>query len=169
MSRALDLLRLNWQRYILRYSIYDQAEILTHLQITGEDTLESLKGLGTLKVDTIKTFIIDNLEIILLLFGLAGAYALKRKYIHPWKFLTSPRLAFPVWLYRKMLKKLNALGIRKQPGWTPREFLHRLSTLPVDKIDLVQKITAYYEKSRFGPFPVLETEKKEMLDHLRKI
>ncbi len=169
LSRALDLLRLNWQRYILRYSISDQAELLARLQTTGEESWQSVQGLGTLEVDTIKTFVIDNLEIFLLLFGLALAVALKRMKFQNGRFFISPRSDFPVWLYRKMLKKLSASGIRKQPCWTPREFLKQLPALPDDKRDTVQKITAYYEKSRFGPSPVLPTDKKELLNHLRKI
>ncbi len=169
MSRALDLLRLNWQRYILRYSLNDQAVLLTHLQTTGEETLESIKGLGTLEVDTIKTFIIDNLEILLVLLALAILLVLKRNIFLPWRFSIAPRPAFPVWLYQKMLKRLRTLGIRKQPCWTPREFLQRLSNLPDDKLDSVQKITDYYEKTRFGQFTVLETEKKELRNCLRKI
>lgn len=169
MNRALDLLRLNWQRYILRYSLNDQAVLLTHLQTTGEETLNSIKGLETLEVEPIKTFIIDNLGILLALLGLAGALALKRGDFYLWRFSIYPRSGFPVWLYRKMLKKLRVLGIHKQPCWTPREFLKRLPGLPDGKRESVQKITDYYEKIRFGKSAIQETEKRGLLTHLKKI
>lgn len=169
LSRALDLLRLNWQRYILRYSITDQAVLLTHLQTTGEESWQAAQGLNTLEVDAIKTFIIDNLEIFLLLFGLALVVAMKRRGFQSGRFSISSRPDFPVWLYQKMLKKLSASGFRKQPCTTPREFLKQLPALPNDKRESVRKITDVYERSRFGPSPVLATDKKELLNHLRKI
>ncbi len=169
MSRTLDLLRLNWQRYILQYSGNDQAVLLTHLQSTGEQTFNSLKGLGSLEVEPIKIFIMDNLGVLLVLLGLAGVLVSKRGGLHNFRWPFDPRSDFPVWLYRKMLKKLNGLGIRKQPCWTPREFLQQLPQLPDGKWESVQTITDYYEKTRFGPSPILATEKKELLNHLRKI
>jgi hypothetical protein len=170
INRALDLMRLNWQRYVLSYSFMDQARLFYHLQSTGEETLDAIKGLGTLEVGVIKTFIIDNLGVLVGLFGLALILALKKKKLLRWKFFLSAKPpVYPVWLYREMLKKLNAQGIQKHPSWTPREFIKRLSTLPDAKLEPVQKITACYEKSRFGQFAISETEKKELLNHLKKI
>ena len=170
LNRALDLLQLNWQRYILSYSIADQAVLFDHLKATGKETLAAIKGLGTLEVDTIKAFIIKYLITFLGLFGLAIALLLKRQKLLSWRFfLSTDPPVYPVWLYREMLKKLRAQGIHKQPCRTPREFLKQLSTLPDDKLERVQKITACYEKSRFGHFTLPETEKRELLNHLRKI
>ncbi len=170
LNRALDLLQLNWQRYILNYSIVDQAGLLTHLKITGKETLAALKGLGTLEVDTIKTFIIEHLGTLLGLLGLALVLLLKKRELLNWRFfLSTEPSVYPVWLYREMLKKLHAQGIHKPSSWTPREFLEQLPTLPDDKRQRVQKITACYEKSRFGQFTIPKTEKRELLYHLRKI
>jgi protein-glutamine gamma-glutamyltransferase len=169
LSRALDLMRLNWQRYILRYSMKDQTLFFTGLKSTGEETMASLQKLRTLDDEEIKTLIIDNLEILVLLivFGFLLMLAWRN---HPrWRFFDSPRSPFPAWLYQKMLRKLAVSGIHKQPHWTHREFLQRLTTLPKDKRDIIEKITATYEKSRFGQIPLLEAEKKELLNHLRKI
>jgi hypothetical protein len=170
LNRSLDLLRLNWQRYFLSYSLMDQALLLNHLQSTGEETLSAIKGLGKLEVGPIKTFIIDNLVVLSGLFGLALILVLKWKKLPGWWFfISSKKPGYPVWLYRKMLKKLRIQGIHKQPSSTPREFLSQLSTLPDDKLEPLQKITACYEKSRFGQFTIRETEKRELLNQLRKI
>lgn len=170
INRALDFMRLNWQRYILSYSIMDQARLFSHLQSTGEETLDVIQGLETLEVGAIKTFIIDNLEVLAGLFGLALAFALKKEKLLSWRiFLSAETPVYPVWLYREMLKKLNAQGIQKQPSWTPREFLKRLPTLPHDKLETIQIITTCYEKSRFGQFAISEAEKKELRSHLKKI
>lgn len=170
LNRVLDLLRLNWQRYFLSYSLMDQTLLLNHLQSTGDETLSAIKDLETLEVGAIKTFIIDNLVILAGLFGLALALVLKWKKRPGWRFIIAGKKpGYPVWLYREMLKKLRIQGIHKQPSATPREFLSQLSTLPDDKLALVQKITACYEKSRFGQFTVPETEKRALRNHLRKI
>jgi hypothetical protein len=170
LNRALDLLQLNWQRYILNYSIVDQAVLLTHLQSTGEETLAAIKGLGTLEVGTIKTFIIEYLGIFLGLLGLAVAILLKKRKLLNWRFfLSTEPPVYPVWLYQEMLKKLRVQGIHKPSCRTPREFLKQLSTLSDDNLERVQTITTCYEKSRFGQFTLPETEKRELLNHLRKI
>jgi hypothetical protein len=170
LNRALDLLRLNWQRYFLSYSFMDQALLFNHLQSTGEETLSTIKGFETLEVASIKTFIIDNLVVLLGLFGLTLVLALKRHNLPGRRFfLFSKPPVYPVWLYREMLKKLRVQGIHKQPSSTPREFLKQLSTLPDDKLEPLQKITACYEKSRFGQFTIPETEKRALRNHLRKI
>ena len=170
LNRVLDLMRLNLQRYVLSYSIIDQALLLTHLQSTTDKTLTAVQALGTLEADAIKSFIIEYLGIFLLLLGVAVALALKRKKLPGWRFfLAAKPPVYPVWLYREMLKKLRVRGIRKLPCWTPREFLKRLAALPDDKLEPVQKITSCYEKSRFGRFTIPETEKRELLQHLRKI
>lgn len=169
LSRALDLLRLNWQRYILNYSMNEQVELLSHLQTTGEEALKSIKGLKTLEVEPIKTFIIDNLGVLLLVIGLVGVLVLKRSDLQHFRFSFASRSNFSVWLYRKMLKKLSGHGIRKLPCWTPREFLEQLPSLPDSTRESIQTITDYYEKTRFGPSPILATEKKELLNQLRKI
>ncbi|GJL79420.1 MAG: hypothetical protein NPINA01_24090 [Nitrospinaceae bacterium] len=169
LSRAFDLLRLNWQRYIVRYSLNDQSLIFSRLKSTGEETLQTLQKLGTIERKEIKSFIFDNLEIYLLTVGFGILLIVVWKNHLSWRLSASSRHPFPAWLYRKMLGKLKTLGIEKQPHWTHREFLQKLTALPPEKRTIVEKITATYEKSRFGQTPLLATEKKELLNHLRNI
>ena len=137
--------------------------------MTGEETLESIHRLTTLDGEGVKTIFIDGLEVLLIPAVLAIAFILGRRPISRWLLIYSSRHPFPAWLYREMLKKLRALGIHKRSHWTHREFLERLPILPEDKRKLIEKITDTYEKSRFGQRPILEAEKKELLNHLRKI
>jgi len=169
MSRVLDLLQWNWQRYIVRYSLNHQELFFTQLKLTGEDTLKSIQRLGTLDREEIKALIIDNWEIILIPIALGIALILAWRNFPRWRFVNSSHHPFPACLYREMLRKLQAIGIHKQPHWTHREFLQRLPILPKDKRELIEKITNTYERSRFGQTPLLKAEKKELLNHLRKI
>jgi protein-glutamine gamma-glutamyltransferase len=169
LSRALDLMRLNWQRYIVRFSMKDQTLFFTDLKVSGGKTLASLQRLATMDREEIKVFISDNFERLLLWLLFWVALIIVWLNLPRWRSFASSRPPFPAMIYRKMLRKLAALGIHKQPHWTHREFLNRLTTLPKDKRDIVEKITATYEKSRFGQTPLLATEKKELLTHLQNI
>ena len=169
MSRVLDLLQWNWQRYILRYSMKDQARLFTRLKWTGEEALKSFQRLATLDSGKVKKFIIDSQEVFLIPTAIGILLILAWRNDFRWRCFASPHSPFPVQLYLKMLRKLEALGIHKQPHWTHREFLKQLPLLPEDKRDSVQKITDIYERSRFGQIPLLQTEKKELLNRLRKI
>lgn len=169
MSRALDLLRLNWQRYIVRFSMKDQEVILDRLATGGKNTLQNLQNIGTWKMKEIQAFLKANLPALIFLTTGSVLWFLTRGRWGGLRFALSPRPAFPVWLYQEMLKKLEKAGVSKQPQWTHREFLNRLSSLPQEKLDRIKKITGSYEKSRFGQSPILDTEKKELLNCLSKI
>ena len=169
MSRVLDLLQWNWQRYIVRYSLHRQTFFLAHLKSTGEETLKSIQRLGTLDREEMNALIIDNLKIALISIALGIALILAWRNYPRWRFVNSSRHPFPAWLYQEMLKKLQATGIHKPPHWTHREFLQRLPILPQNTREIIQKITEAYEKCRFGQASLLKAEKKELLNHLRKI
>ena len=169
MQRGLDLLRLNWQRYIVRYSLSDQTRLFTKIKSTGEETLDSIQRLATLDQEKVKTLLVEGLTILSIAAPLAIALFFARGPINRWWFLHFSRQPFPVWLYGEMLLKLEAVGIHKQPHWTHKEFLQRLPNLPSDKRERIEKITTIYETSRFGQTPLTETTKKAFLNHLRKI
>jgi protein-glutamine gamma-glutamyltransferase len=92
LSRALDLMRLNWQRYIVRYSMKDQILFFTGLKSTGEETLESIQELATMDREEVKIFISDNFKRFLLFiaFGVALIFVW-RNHSH-WHFFDSPPL-----------------------------------------------------------------------------
>jgi len=49
LKQALDLLRMNWQRYIIRYSVNHQADMIRFFRSGGRDAMDSLKNLTSLE------------------------------------------------------------------------------------------------------------------------
>ncbi|UCD12215.1 MAG: DUF3488 domain-containing protein [Nitrospinaceae bacterium] len=46
LARALDLMRLNWQRYVIKYSLGDQLEILSFFKRSGREMIGHAKSFG---------------------------------------------------------------------------------------------------------------------------
>ena len=53
LTRTLDLLRMNWQHYIIRYSVNDQAEMIQFFRSGGRDAMDLLKNLTSLKMERV--------------------------------------------------------------------------------------------------------------------
>ncbi len=169
ITRALDLIQFNWQRYIVRYSMNDQVEMLDRLKTQGQDALGKLSDFRSLNGNDLEAFFKSNRNALIFLCVLIAGGLLARNRSTGRTWFGSSQPLFPVWLYEEMLKRLQKTGIKKQPHWSHREFLNRLPALPEEKLNLIHRITAFYEKARFGQSPVLDTEKKELLNTLRKI
>ncbi|NIQ01814.1 MAG: DUF4129 domain-containing protein [Nitrospinaceae bacterium] len=72
------------------------------------------------------------------------------------------RPPYAVDIYRQMLKRLEAHGIRKAESSTHLEFLNRLTGLPPEKEEAVRTITRFYEQIRFGDGPVSAKDKRRI-------
>ena len=117
----MDLLRLNWQRYIVRYSLKDQINIVSWFGESGRDMAFGFKSLQTLKWKTILKTIQDNmLPLLLAAIGVTALlYFLRRDF----GFSLRPPPPFAVQSYRLLLRKLEKQGLPKPPHWTHRELL----------------------------------------------
>lgn len=164
LTRALDLLRLNWQRYVVRYSFKDQVRLIAWFGNSGRDVFDKFKSLKKTDWKQVNHYLQDNILLLGLLAGLIYLF----KY-RAWAFSFRPRPPFPVVLYASMLKKLGKYGIHKQANWTHREFIKQLSSLSAEKHEIVERLTDYYEHSRFGNLVVTKEEKNTMLKYLRQL
>ncbi|MFQ5444986.1 MAG: DUF4129 domain-containing protein, partial [Nitrospinales bacterium] len=72
-------------------------------------------------------------------------------------------------LYARMLQRLKKRGVRKKPQWTHREFLQNLSTLSQDQRAIVERITHFYEKSRFGALLLADAQIRKMRQLIRQL
>ncbi|MBI5427467.1 MAG: DUF3488 domain-containing protein [Nitrospinae bacterium] len=167
-TRALDLLRLNWQRYVIRYSVHDQVRMYNWFGRSGRDLLHKVKSLRPDAWKNAAQFLRDNRGYVLavaLTVALAALWARA-----PWRpGSAASRPPFAVALYAAMLRKLEKSGLRKRPNWTHREFLDHLEPLPPEKRQLVQEITGLYERLRFAGFSPSPGEKKELWKTLRRL
>ncbi|MFQ5717521.1 MAG: DUF3488 and DUF4129 domain-containing transglutaminase family protein, partial [Nitrospinales bacterium] len=167
VSIVLDILRLNWQRYVIRYSLRDQVQLVHFFSRQGMTMARKLKSLKSVGWEEIATALKDY---SLWFFPVAGLLALYCFWRRGWRFFACSRdsqQALAAALYAQMLQRLEKRGIRKNPGWTHLEFLRRLVFLPPEKKMKAQAITAFYEKCRFGgfSFPARDMEKMRRLIH----
>jgi hypothetical protein len=159
LTRTLDLMRMNWQRYIIRYSINDQADMIQFFRSGGSDVMNSLKNLTSLEWKEI--WIANQKWTLLILFLMVGGIILflKRGF--------SPPSSQAVLLYEELQKRLEKNGIPIQPHWTARELLH--SGIPIQKFKQVERVIDYYEKVRFGNKPTDANIEKEIRTTLGSI
>ena len=167
VSIVLDILRLNWQRYVIRYSLRDQVQLVHFFSRQGTAMARKLKSLKSVGWEDIATALKDYSWWF---FPVAGVLVLYCFWRRDWRFFVcsqGSQQAFAAALYAQMLQRLEKRGIHKKPGWTHLEFLRQLVFLPPEKKMKAQAITAFYEKCRFGgfSFPVRDREKMRRLIH----
>jgi protein-glutamine gamma-glutamyltransferase len=158
LARTLDLLRMNWQRYIIRYSINDQADMIRFFGSGGRDAIDSLKNLTSLEW---KEWVSSQKWALLIVLVMVGCIFLLRKC----RF--SPQSSQAVLLYEELQKRLKRSGIKIKPNWTARELLH--SGIPDKKFKQVERVIDYYEKVRFGNKPTDANIEKEIRAALSSI
>ncbi|MBT5653709.1 MAG: DUF3488 domain-containing protein [Nitrospina sp.] len=158
LGKSLDFLRMSWQRYVVRYSIQDQVEVIQIFRTGSRDLMRKIKGLASVNWETLvekaqkfsPVILALVLATILLLF-------VKNRF---GGFTLSPRPPLSVILYQDMLNRLKKSGLVKKSSWTAREFLQ--STLPETKHDPIRRITEFYEKHRFSNSPIHPGQEKEI-------
>jgi len=158
LTRTLYLLRMNWQHYIIRYSVNDQAEMIQFFRSGGCDAMDSLKNLTSLKW---KEWIAKQRWVLLILLIIVGCIFLLRKCGF------SPPSSQAVLLYEKLKKYLEKNGIKIKSHWTAWELLH--SGIPDQKFKQVERVIDYYEKVRFGNKPAYTNIEKEIRETLSSI
>jgi len=156
LAKSLDYLRMSWQRYVIRYSVHDQVQVIQFFRTSSRDFMQKFKSLlnwQTLAEEARKS----GPMILVLVLTIIFFRAFKRR-----GFIFSTRLPLSVILYQDMLRRLGKLGLVKNPSWTAREFLQSISSLPEAKRDLIRRITEFYEKHRFSNSPVRPSTEKEI-------
>jgi len=171
-ARSLDMMRLNWQRYVVRYSVGDQIEILLFFRTKGESFVNKIKTLETIDWnDTNRTFQDKQAYLLLTLTLFMFILVLFRN--HPsafgWLFLKKDSNRFSVHLYKEMLHRLEKTGICKPAHFTHREFLLKLSPLPPEKQQAVKRVTQFYERSRFAQILPNREKEREIWKLVQKI
>lgn len=169
LARRLDLMRLYWQRYVIRYSMQDQVSLVNYFNRESKSLQDRMKDWD------IPSFrdLLDSLQnhpwvIALVAVGFLGWRLLARKYQWqgtPW----APRPPFPVLVYRQMLKRLESQGIFKPKNATHLEFLGTLAALPAEQRRAVESITRFYERHRFGNLPFSPGEQHQIKTLIRHL
>ncbi|KMP11510.1 hypothetical protein UZ36_04235 [Candidatus Nitromaritima sp. SCGC AAA799-C22] len=167
----LDLMRLYWQRYVIRYSSRDQIQFIKFFGKNKRELTQKIKIMTWVGWKRTTLWFRNHPWSVLLVAGgiaLAG-FLFKRR--NEWGFPCWRRTSVPVAvrLYRHMLEKLAKQGIMKKPHWTHREFLDHLAGLPEEKTRLVKTITDYYEQTRFADRSFEDRETSRMFERLKHL
>jgi hypothetical protein len=169
LSRRLDLMRLYWQRYVVRYSMQDQTQLVDYF---SQETRDFKDRWEKWKTPSFKEMlkILQNHSWVLLLIALVflgWRFGFRKYQWHgaPW----SPQLPFAVQIYRQMLKRLESQGIVKPDNATHLEFLSTLANLPPEKREAAESITQFYERNRFGNLPFSSGEQNHIQSLIRQI
>ena len=153
LSRRLDLMRLYWQRYVVRYSMQDQTQLADYFSRETRNFKDQWKNWKTPSFKELLNTLQNHPWVFLVIAAGFIAWRLGFKQYHwqgmPW----APRLPFAVQMYRQMLKRLESQGIVKPNNTTHLEFLKTLTGLSPEKREAVESITQFYERNRFGNLP----------------
>ncbi len=168
LSSYMDMLRLNWQRYVVRYSFKDQVRLVSFIGSEGKSLKEKFKKIHLPSWEEIEQVYNDHGELILVLVWFFVMY--KFFFAFSFSYLSRKwKKDFPILLYQKLISRLEGSGFYKKPAWTHREFLKNLKNLPPEKFGVVEEAIRVYEKTRFASSVLDEKEKKELWMKIQKI
>jgi transglutaminase-like putative cysteine protease len=177
LGKSLDTLRMRWNRYVIEYSLVDQAAValglrrhsLAFRRITGQ-RLEwwsfqigrSLRRLWRTYGYALATAV-ALLVVVGMLLRRVGVGA-----------LASPRLAWTrsrrtaVAFYEHMTRLLIRRGHPRPPTTTTREFLETLAARPT-LYEPAKELTLLYERIRFGGEPLTAADRRRAAQLLQQL
>jgi protein-glutamine gamma-glutamyltransferase len=155
LAKSLDFLRMSWQRYVIRYSVHDQVQVIQFFRTGGRDMMKQLKSLTSMNWESLSREIQKPVFLALILIPIFFFIYRHRGFNFSQR---PPPLA--VMLYQDMLRKLEASGLKKRASWTAREFME--SSLPETKREPIRQITEFYESHRFSNSPIQPSQEKEI-------
>ena len=169
LARRLDLMRLYWQRYVVRYSMKDQTQLMDYFSQETQDFKSRWENWKTPSFKEMLSALQKHPWVFLLFVALVFVWRFGSKKYQwrgtPW----TPRLPFAVQMYRQMLKRLETQGIFKSVHATHLEFLNTLTGLPPEKREVVESITRFYERNRFGNLPFSPDEQQQIKSLIRQL
>jgi len=156
LAKYLDALRMHWNRYVVDYSLADQAGLATRLReqsrILSRRVSRDWSGWRLQVRRLARRITAAGLPLGLLAVLLAGAWFLLRRRAIPGadRWLRCPGASpSTVGFYERMLRLLARRGWPRSPALTAREFAASLGGRP-DLSGPVMELTSLYERVRFG-------------------
>ncbi|MFQ5481714.1 MAG: DUF3488 and DUF4129 domain-containing transglutaminase family protein [Nitrospinaceae bacterium] len=166
---TMDMMRLYWQRYVVKYNFQDQVRLARFFSRQGGLLRDGWDSLRNWRPESLLSGIkSDPLTSALGALGLVGLILGFWRYRDQLRWAGS-RLPPAAVGYRRMLTRLDRTGMGKDPRWTHREFLDHIHALPPEKKQAVRGLTRLYEKSRFRGDPLTSQEQRDMSALLRQI
>jgi len=165
-GKLLASVRLQWDRYVIRYSLRDQAAAVQDVKARSEHLQADAVAFGAAVARWIRSARELAGDIFIRARGISlipGSIALllASLAILVIRFVRKGRSRAPgpdhhaiaTGLYRQMLGLLESRGFRKSVGSTPLEFARTVSCQWQDVAPFVEPLTECYYRIRFGPTP----------------
>ncbi len=184
MSRYIDSLRLKWNRVVIQYSFRDQRTILREIREQSEPARTQAWGSVTTMMKWVRNWqawIISHVhnlqwqQMVIWIGGIALCIYVLRVLIQRRRWALKPRQTsnpthiMATKLYGHMLRILDAHGVQKAPQAGPLEFAGHVSSLRPNLAPIVQPLTYFYCRGRFGSIPPKAEELEEANNLLSKL
>jgi protein-glutamine gamma-glutamyltransferase len=154
MLLYLDSLRLRWHRYVVNWTLRDQIHAVQAVQLR----LAALRGWSTgLDPETRARLARAGALALVVAVGAVGA---RVAWQHSRGDSGSRGTRAPAF-YRRALRAAARRGLRPEAGETAREFSDRVSLLGPTAGLAFTRVTALYERARFGGTPPTRDELEE--------
>ena len=150
----LDSLRLQWHRYVVNWTLRDQIRAVQSVQFRLAGFRNWSAGLDAqTRAQLGRT---GSLALVVVI-GAVGAWAVWQ---HRRGGFGNPRSRTPAF-YRRALRAAACRGLRPATGETAREFSGRVADLGPAAGSAFTRVTALYERARFGGAPPAPAEIEE--------
>ncbi len=178
LLKYFDALRMRWNRYVIDYSLADQAALAVGLRYQSFALRRSVSQAWdhwTFRVSRLLRAIwrdYGSLATVLLALAVAAIVLLRRRGSLPdfaaaWPFGTR-RQQQTVAFYERALRLLARQGHPRPPSTTAREFALRFADRPQLR-EPVAELTALYERVRFGEAPLAPDDSRRASALLRQL
>jgi hypothetical protein len=151
----LDSLRLQWHRYVVNWSLRDQIRAVQSVQLGVAGVRRwsaSLDAEGRARLGRVAAL------AAVAAVGAVGAWSAWRHRRAGPRPGRGPAPGF----YRRALRAAARRGLRPAPGETAREFSGRVAGLGPAMGEAFARVTALYERARFGASPPSRAELEEI-------
>jgi hypothetical protein len=148
MSLYLDAARMRWYRYIVNWSLRDQVQLAQSVHRQASDFRVGLSWPRGWRVSP-ALVAVGVAVIVAALVWLVGHGPARGK--------SGPAAAMPAF-YERALRLLARRGLSPAAAETARQFAARVHAAVPDRADAFARLTAHYERARFGASPLSESE-----------
>ena len=153
VSLYFDAARMRWYRYVVNWSLRDQVQLAASVHRQAADARVALAWPRDWRVSPPGLTGAGLAVVIALLWWLRRhGHVLPR---------SGPAARVPAF-YERALRLLARRGLAPGAAETARQFASRVGERAPDRAAAFDRLTAYYERARFGDAPLNETERQDV-------
>jgi len=176
-ARYLDALGMQWDRYVVAYSLSDQLRLVSvarrRADLLRERAIALLGGFQQRMAGVLRLLIDGSLGARLLLLlpaaAIIGVVVALRRGSLKGRRSRRARERSDLRFYRRLLSLLARKGFTKAPGHTPREFAAAVEARAIPNLAGVSRVIDLYYRVRYARRPLEEPERRYIDQFLRRL